>query len=51
MNIVKRLTAFAIFLFSLVPTVNLHADEWEVDVAPYLWAAGMSGEAANLPGA
>jgi hypothetical protein len=51
MNIVKRLMTPLMLLPGLVLASNVHADEWEVDVAPYLWAAGMSGKAATLPGA
>jgi len=51
MNLKKFVKTGLIFAASLVPTANLHAEEWEVTIAPYLWAAAETGKVATLPGA
>ena len=51
MEIVKHVMTPLMLLPGLMLAVNVHADEWDVEVAPYLWASGMRGEVATLPGA
>lgn len=43
---------FAVGLISmLLPTTASAADEWEYRITPYIWFAGVEGDASTIPGA